>query len=255
MEIDTNLEKSMSEMFKSYLDGKKTFDLPPQILNCAINQRDFSKEELNDLSNSEIFCDVGKELKNRLNSAIATNEQLIKEIKILLQEHDTLINVLSFDLLPLFGILWVVNNTFNSDPYSRKLLLNLPTNDEVKEQTALEARAYLNISDEQFENIKQNAKTIINYDSVHEILAINKILGLASKYKYFIDYLFYASSREIFRQHIDNYWKPYIDFLKLTDKHLGHLLIKRFDDLTYANKVDIQKKINYYQKFVDALTS
>ena len=32
-------------------------------------------------------------------------------------------------------------------------------------------------------------------------------------------------------------------------------LIKRFDDLTYANKVDIQKKINYYQKFVDALTS
>jgi len=254
MEIDTNLEKSMSEMLQSYLIGKTPFQLPPQILNYAINQQDFSKDELKDLDNSEIFLDAQNELSDQYKSAFAKNKRLIKDIKILLQGHDTLINVLSSDLLPLFGILWVTNNAFNSNRYSRKLLLNLPTNDKAKEQAALEAKAYLNISDEQFENIKQNAKTIINYDSIHEILAINKILGFALKYKYFIDYLFYVSSREIFRQHIDNYWKLYIDFLKLTEKHLGHLFIKRFDDLTFANKIDIQKKINYYQKFLDGLT-
>jgi len=246
MEINNNLKNKFYENTQAYFANKEPVKLPSGSLDIFINSDDFNQQELDEIAKSNELDQIISKINppfHELNELISDVNKLLSEFPLLAKEIPNFI--FSFNLILFLNKLMSVSSF-------RQLYKHLPTNDKYKDIQARKKCKNLKISPECFKEIKQSIPTYLNYDLIHQLASETKIFNLSSKNKYFYEYVFYVSSKELFKMHIDQYWKYYIDFLNLTYKHIGTLFNKKISNLCYSNIAEIKIKLLQYQKIIES---
>lgn len=218
---------------EDFIEKDKSFQIDKQLIIEFIKLLTDSEEILDFFAETQVKFEFDIDpilrVENQLKYSIKS-EEIFKEISILLR--------LSYIILTMSKLI--------STKHMRAFYKEIPSNEEFRDRATHELTEDLNLNEEEFSLIRSKIDCPFDFNRLKEALSIAP-LKLVQNDKNFYEHLFYVLFKNIYKSHYTNYWHNYLDFLKLSHKHLGHVFIKSID-FNEQDKFLIERKINYYEK-------
>lgn len=142
-----------------------------------------------------------------------------------------------------------INKFYAKNNIVRKDMLNLPSSSNIRNKLAAKRFSGMDLSETEFKDLAEKTPIFLDYDHIKKQSKENTFVILVNTNKYFIEYIFYLETKELFRKKSSGkYWPDFIAFMGMAHQFFFHEFFLKEIDWSYENKLTIEHQLIKWRK-------